>query len=383
MLLAAAVLFTVWVAACDMTNPTSYNPPSNGGVQAIIGLNDHVTANWDSLLINVPYKVSSALSTGNIVRREWRVYRWRTGQLLFTDTATFFDSTQTSVDTLIFKLKVFGSASNDTSSATLNIRFLSQMGVGSSGDIQLLSFVPPNTYYLFFPASRFPSPPPHNDPKSIVFTETGTLQISPLTDAVPGGWRYTIQRNSHDTLKFNYSYGANVWSLSSGSIFKSPGNDNAYTIRFINGYIYNWNGGPPFTVPGVNGDTVARYDATTTHLIIYPNHRWIMSQPIGQTWHEVNAWDFERKSHSEYGQTGYGVINVPIDSIQRRSNQVAFRFGGNTVADMTHSQLYSNGYIRFQFIGPTFGPLIAGQEVELLFENGTRIRLSVRVARTP
>lgn len=375
------------MGACDninnITGPSS-NPPSTDMLQAIIGLNDHVTATWDSLLINVPYKVSSALSTGPIVRREFKVYRWRTGQLLFTDTSTILNNIQVSVDTLIFKLKVYGAAASDTSSATLNVRFLSQFGVGTSGDIQLLSYTPPNTYDLFLPSSRFPVSPPFNNPRILIFNVGGGLTTVNLTDPISGGWRYRTQQNSYDTLKFNYAADGsspNIWSIATGSNFKSPGNDNAYTVKFVNGYIYNSSGGPSGVLVGSDGDTVMRFDVNPVNLIMYPNHRWI-SGFTGQAWNETNIWDLERRNHPEYGQTGYGYITVPIDSIRRRANQVITRFGsGNNVANMTASLLYSNGYLRFQFIGPANRSLIVGEEVQLLFENGVRMKLYVREVR--
>ncbi len=386
--LVLSVFVIYWSGCEDAFGPQPTVISTETGVQARIVVNGNNPAStmWDSILINRLARISSVLSTGNIVRREWKIYRWRTGLLVDTDTATILERTYYTQDTLIFKLKVFGPIASDTNSATLNLRILNNFGGPWINDLYLHSFTPTGTnrgmYYVILPYGRMPVLPSFVNPRT-VGTHTGWTSSQPLTDSLLGiGWIFKYEATSYDTIKFNYVVNPNVWSNATGSTFKSPGPDNTYTIVFVNGVLYPSGGGPQMIRPGNVGDTVARYGATPTSLIIYPFHPWIQS-PIGTTWNEINVYGFSHRNHGNYSQNiNYGIINVPIDSIQTHANQVGFSFGGSTggVANMSQSPQYDpqTGRIWFQFIGPTNRPLTVGEKIQLKFRDGSIQEIKVQ-----
>lgn len=390
-LLLLVCIVAIVLVGCDNIMPTQPVTQSNqAGVQARINIGDNPASTmWDSILTNRLVRVSSVMSTGNIVRREWKIYRWRTGLLVDTDTSTILQRTYTGQDTLIFKLKVFGSVSSDTNSVVKNVRILNHFGGPIINDIYLLSFVPSGTnrgtYYHVLPYGRISLTPPWSAPR-ITGSHIGFNTYESLTDSLPGvGYIWPYEATSYDTVQFNYlvnnSQYTNVWSNATGSFFKTPGTANTYTVRYINGYIYPSGGGPPSIRPGNVGDTVARFGATPTSLIIYPYHGWINS-PVGQTWNEINVYSFARHNHSNWQNTNYGIIDVPLSEIQNYANQVGFSFGGSSgVANMSASQQYDpqTGRIWFQYLGPN-RPLNVGEEFQLKFRDGTIITVTVQAA---
>lgn len=373
------ILFSVWfLNGCENTfDPiSSSNNPTGTVLQAIIGLNDNplVSDRTDSVLTNQWTVISSIYSTGNIMRREWKVYRVRNGALILTDTATFLSQTFTTPDTLLYKLKVFGyGGPSDTSSTRLTLRILTSFGIGSSGDISLWDYANGN-YKILLPYGRIPLSV-LNNPKWIG-SLLGWNNPTPLTDSVVGrGYLVTINVPPHTVVEFNYLAGANIWSNAVGSMYKTPGSANTYSIEFINGNIYPINGGPSFIIPGMFGDTVSRYDATVDSLIFYPNHRWIPS-PMGTPWIELNLFGFATRYQAPYGDTGYGRIAVPLSLVRGHQNQIKFRFGGNLPADMTHSPIYSAGYLNFQFVSPRPAPepWQTGDKIKVIGPNGSLIQ---------
>ncbi len=350
----------------------STGDPTNMQLQAIIGINDNpVEADRiDSVLINSWTVLTSIYSTGNIMRREWKVYRYRTGQLIHTDTAIFLEQNIINPDTLIYRLKVFGyNGPGDTSSRKLTLRFLTSFGVGSSGDISLWNYSS-GTYKLLLPYGRINLQSLTN-PKS-VGSHTGWNNPTTLTDSVVGrGYLLPITAASHTVVEFNYFAGQNIWSIAQGSAFKTPGSANTYSVKFIDGNIYPVNVEPPSVLVGRFGDTVARYDATMDSLIFYPNHRWI-PQPIGTAWMEINLYGFVKKYQVPYGTTGYGRFAVPISLVRTYQNQIKFRFGGNQLADMTQSPIHNNGYLSFQFVSPRpqTEPWQPGDKIQMLGPQG-------------
>ncbi len=360
------------INGCENTyDPVGSTPITNTDqVHAVIGLNDNPFGpdRVDSVLTNRLTVISSLFSTGNIVRREWRVYRLRTGLLIQTDTVTFLSPTFLAQDTLVYKLKVFGN-NGSVDSAKLTLRILNSFGVGSSGDISLYSYGS-GEYKLLLPYGRIDLQILTN-PKS-VGTHTGWNNPMPLTDSVVGrGYLLPLTVASQTIVEFNYFAGQNIWSMAQGSLYKTPGSANTYSVKFINGSIYPINGGPAVIVPGRFGDTVARYDATVDSLIIYPNHLWIPI-PIGTPWIEMNLYSFVPKHQSVYGNTDYGRIAVPISLVRSYQNQIKYRFGGNLVADMTHSPIYNSGYLVFQFVSPRpiNDPWQVGDKVKVIGPSG-------------
>ncbi len=376
LLLLVLPLFFFLVQGCakmdNTVGPT--DPPTSGVLKAIIGINDNPTSAVDSALTNNNIIFNGSRSTGNPSSYFWKMYRLRTQQLVDTAVGKTPVKMYSSPDTLIVWLIVTNQIGLKDSTM-MTLRLLSVFGAGTStvGDVRLLSstLVSANKwgYWIALPKKRVPSGSlldpatigTHNNPSG---TWTVKTPIPNPNDTTPtGDWKFYVEFLNGENLRFNYmgSRIAGNWSLADSnsslgialSYYKTVG-ENTYGMSFNGGSIYRLGQGPSVVMPpGSYKDTVVVIDATADSLIIYPNLRLIPNQS-GTAWYEMNLFNFVRKTMPLSSYVAYGRIAIPTQLIREFANLVEFRFGGDAMADMTLSNLYSvvRQMISFQVIAP-------------------------------
>ncbi len=355
------VFFTAFVMIACSDNPINPNEKANnnGPLQAVISIGDMPPAPIDSILINIPYFLSGARSTGNISAYNWWVYDNGNMQLLYTDSTKMTGPhTQTTVDTLLVRLRVRGQGGpGDTSSTTMLLRCLSGWGSGSAGDIYVVGYQLTNSgrieYNLGLPSARVLWGNKNNPG----FTGTPTnWNVVAITDSTPGVWKHKISMFDGEAPRFNYmgSRIDNNWSEAIGSNYKVVGSDNHYQPVGIGGSIYRVGQSPSIVLPG-SGDTVMRIDGTVDSLFIFTNSRWIASLLNSSTpWYEMNLYNFARRSERVSDGTGYAKISIPMALVRQFNNLIKFKFGGESVANMSGSSVYNwtTGMLEFQVASP-------------------------------
>lgn len=334
---------------------------NNGPLQAIISVNGDMppAAGIDSILINISYYLSGARSTGNITAYRWWVYDNGNMQLLYTDSTKITSShTQTTVDTLLVRLRVTGSGGPaDTSSTTMLLRCLSSFGGGTAGDIYVVSYQLTNSgrieYNYGFPSARVLWGNKNNPG----FTGTpSNWNVIAITDSIPGVWKYKISMFDGDAPRFNYmgSRSDVNWSEANGSNYKVTGNENLYQTVGMGGSIYRVGQAPSVILQGT-GDTVMRLDGTVDSLFVLTNSRWIASlQNSTIPWYEMNLYNFVRRNERVSDGSGYAKIAIPIALVRQFNNLIKFKFGGESVANMSGSPSYNSnsGMLEFQVASP-------------------------------
>ncbi len=362
LVLAAMFSYTPGCSDNGIINPNEHDPNSNGPLQAVISVNGDTppSGGIDSILINISYYLSGARSTGNITAYSWSVYDYSNMQLLYTDSTKVTSShTQTTVDTLLVRLRVRGSGGPaDTSSSTMLLRCLSSYGGGTAGDIYVVSYQLTNSgrieYNFGFPSARVL----WGSKNAPGFKGTpSNWNIIPITDSVPGIWKYKISLFDGEAPRFNYmgSRFEENWSAAEGSNYKVVGGENLYQPVGVGGSIYRVGQSPSIVLPGT-GDTVMRIDGTVDSLFLFTNSRWIASLLNSSTpWYEMNLYNFARRSERVSDGTGYAKISIPIALVRQFNNLIKFKFGGESVANMSGSPSYNSnsGMLEFQVASPT------------------------------